>query len=78
MAELADALDSGSSESNLVQVQVLSRVFKAKLTETLDFSRVFGFSSVMISSKSKIAHKKLTNRSFQIGESPFTVKVYKI
>jgi len=32
---------------------------------------------VMISSKSKIVHKKLTNGGFQIGEIPFTVKVYK-
>ena len=37
MAELADALDSGSSESNFMQVQVLFPAPRKKLGKTLGF-----------------------------------------
>ena len=42
MAELADALDSGSSESNFMEVQVLLPA-PPKSLENTEFSRLFGF-----------------------------------
>ena len=42
MAELADALDSGSSESNFMKVQVLLPA-PPKSLENTEFSRLFAF-----------------------------------
>ena len=42
MAELADALDSGSSESNFMKVQVLLPA-PSKSLENTEFSRLFAF-----------------------------------
>ena len=43
MAELADALDSGSSDFTVIQVQVLLPA-PSKSLENTEFSRLFAFS----------------------------------
>ncbi len=43
MAELADALASGASDSNIVQVQPLSRVPKNRLLPSLSFCEMYDF-----------------------------------
>ena len=43
MAELADALDSGSSDFTVIQVQVLLPA-PSKSLESTEFSRLFAFS----------------------------------
>ena len=43
MAELADALDSGSSESNFMQVQVLLPAPKHSNPNLLPIGEMFGF-----------------------------------
>ena len=55
MAELADALDSGSSESNFMQVQVLFPA-PAKSLENIEFSGLFLCLFALITLYSSIAY----------------------
>jgi integrase len=59
------------------QFRVLMGAFSSGHAKTLEKSDIFGVSGVMVSSKSKVSHKKCKNGGFQVGEGPFAVKVYK-
>ena len=56
VAELADALDSGSSGRKVVEVRVLSR---APITSSILLPRVFGFSFERISFANKFVESSL-------------------
>ena len=76
MAELADALDSGSSESNFMEVQVLLPA-SAKSLENTVFSRLFVFSFPLSHGGWVFVASGITSKNLRLYYSMFLKPSYR-